>query len=76
MTQAQAREYILSYAKSGKMTVSTGGYDDRTSLQGGNNKFLFYYRERPANGNTYPKVNYQVRPASGMVYPRNRIRRY
>ena len=76
MTQAQARAYITRYAKTGKMTVSTGGYDDRTSLQGGNNKFLFYCQERPASGNTYPKVNYQVRPSTGMVYPRNRIRRY
>jgi hypothetical protein len=76
MTQAQARAYIKRYAKSDKMTVSTGGYGDFSSLQGGDNKFLFYYKERPASGNTYPKINYQLRPASGMVFPRNRIRRY
>ena len=76
MTQAQARAYIKRYAKSDKMTVSTGGYGDFSSLQGGDNKFLFYYKERPESGNTYPKINYQLRPASGMVFPRNRIRRY
>lgn len=74
--QSQAKEYILAYAKTGKMTVSTGGYDDRNSLQGGANRVLFYYQERPAAGNTYPKINYQARPASGMLFPRNRIRRY
>ncbi len=74
--QSQAKTYLMGYAKANKMTVTTGGYDDRTSLQGGANRVLYYFKERPSDGNIYPKINYQVRPSSGMVFPRNRIRRY
>jgi hypothetical protein len=75
MTQAEARTYLINYAKVGKMYATNNGLTDTQSLQGGNNRFLFYYKERPADGNVWPKINYKVRPSSGAVFPRNKIRR-
>jgi len=75
MNQAQAKAYILAYAKSGQITTNSNGPADGQDLQGSANLFLYYYKERPTSGNTFPKLNYQPRPTSGAVYPRRRIRR-
>jgi hypothetical protein len=75
MTQEDARNYIISYAKNNKLTVTTGGYNDSTSLQGGNNKFAFYYKERPDTGITVPKFKEWLRPLTGLVFPRQIIRK-
>jgi hypothetical protein len=75
MTQAELKTYITGYAKAGKMYETLGGFTDTTSLQGGNNKFLFYNKERQDSGNTFPKTNYKIRPATGNVFPRPKIRR-
>jgi hypothetical protein len=74
-TPAQAMEYIKFYGKSNQITDTAGGYTDYTSLQGGDNKYLFYYKERKDAGNTWPKTNYAIRSLSKMRFPRNRIRR-
>lgn len=75
MTASEAQTYILSKAQVGKMYATNGGLSDYTSLQGGNNKFLYYYKERPSTGEVFPKINFKVRPATGAVFPRTRIRK-
>jgi hypothetical protein len=57
------------------MYDSEGGYNDPGSLQGGANKILYFYKERPTEGPTFPKLNYQIRPTSGPIFPRTKIRR-
>ena len=75
MTQTDAKSYILNYSKVDKMYETLGGFTDTTSLQGGENRFLFYNKERQDSGNTFPKTNYKIRPTSGNVFPRPKIRR-
>lgn len=75
MNQEDARNYIISYAKNNKLTVTTGGYNDPTSLQGGNNRFAFYYKERSDTGITVPKFKEWLRPTTGLVFPRQVIKR-
>jgi hypothetical protein len=75
MNQTQAKSYILGYAKRGQINATTGGPADGQDLQGASNLFLFYHRERPTTGNTFPKLNYQPRPQIGAIYPRKRIKR-
>lgn len=75
MTQAEAKTYILSYAKRNQLTATAGGPTDGQDLQGSENLFLYYYKERQTSGNTFPKINYKSRPSTGSVFPRPRIRR-
>ncbi len=75
MTQEQAKDYIISYAKQGQLAATSGGPADGQDLQGAPNLFLYYYKERQTNGNTFPKINYKPRPSTGPVFPRVRIRR-
>ena len=75
MTQQQAKDYIISYAKSNQITDSGGSYTDTTSLQGAPNLHLYYYKERNSTGSVFPKVNVKARPSTGQTYPRTRIRR-
>lgn len=75
MTASEARDYVITHTQTGKMYTTNGGLSDFTSLQGGNNRFLYYYKERPSTGEVFPKINYKPRPASGAVFPRTRIRK-
>jgi len=75
MTQAEAKAYVLAYAKQNQLTATSGGPTDGQDLQGSDNLFLYYYKERQTDGNTFPKINYKPRPVSGSVFPRPRIRR-
>jgi hypothetical protein len=75
MDQAMAREYVIAYSKKNLMTVTTGSFEDSTSLQGGNNRIAYYNKERKDQGNVFPKINQRVRPLSGMVFPRIRIKK-
>jgi len=74
MTPAQAKNYILGYAKKNQLTDNGGGPADTTDLQGSANLYLYYPQERPITGNVFPKKNYQFRPTTGNVYPRPKIR--
>jgi len=74
--QTQAKEYILSVAKTGQITATTGGPADVTDLQGAPNKYLYYKRERPDTGTMVPKQAVGARPATGAAWPRSRIRRF
>ena len=75
MTQEDARNYIISYAKNNILNDTEGGYNVSTSLQGGENKFAFYYKERPDTGITVPKFKEWLRPATGLMFPRQIIRK-
>ena len=74
LSQQEARNYIESYSKKNQMTDTGGGLTDYTSLQGSENRYLFYYKERTDAGNVFPKINYKPRPSTGSVFPRPRIR--
>lgn len=73
--QSQIKDYLIKYSKYGQITDTNGSYNDYFSLQGSANRYLFYYKERPDTGSTWPKLNYKPRPTSGRLFPRQRIRR-
>jgi len=75
MTQEEAKSYIIHYAKSNQLITTSGGPTDGQDLQGAPNLFLYYYKERQTDGNTFPKINYKPRPSTGAVFPRPRIKR-
>jgi subtilisin family serine protease len=74
MTPAEAKSFITKFAKS-TITDTAGGYDDNTSLQGGDNRFAYYRKERPDNGLLIPKTVRFIRPDTGVVFPRPQIRK-
>jgi len=75
-TQAELKAYLLeSYAKADQLTDNGGGPTDDTDLQGSENLYLFYKKERTEQGTAYPKQAYRSRPSQGLSYPRRRIRR-
>jgi subtilisin family serine protease len=76
MTQTEAKNYIISFAKTGQITATTGGVADYTDLNGASNRYLYYVKERPEVGQVSPTVNQGTRPARGMVFPRNKIFKY
>lgn len=65
----------MSDLKEYVVTFTAGNYTDFSSLQGSENKYLFYSRERALSGTTWPKTNYLVRPLSGVLYPRYKIKK-
>lgn len=73
--QEQALDYLIKTSKSDQIYDSNGGYSDLYSLQSSPNRYLYYYKERPDTGATWPKLNYKPRPTSGRMYPRQRVRR-
>lgn len=75
MNQAEAKSYILKYAKEGEMFDSAGGYTDTVSLQSGPNKLAYYYKERQDTGMLVPKTLQWLRPTTGQLYPRPQIRK-
>jgi hypothetical protein len=75
MKQSDAKNYILRYAKENRMFASTGGYTDTVSLQGGNNRIAFFYKERADTGTLIPKSRQWLRPSGGQLYPRPQIRK-
>ena len=76
MKQSTAIDYLYKTATLNQMFDTQGGPADFSSLQGSVNRFLSYVKERPADGQAYPKQNLGARPTSGMVYPRPKIYRY
>jgi len=78
MTQAQAREYVINYAKSGQITDTGGGHTDYTSLQGAPDRYLYHNQERPESGALYPESNFWIKDSTNYkkLYPRVRTRRY
>lgn len=75
ITQNQVLEYLATNSKYNQITDTNGGYTDLFSLQGSENRYLYYYKERAEIGFTWPKLNYLARPSSGRMFPRVRVRR-
>lgn len=75
LSQSRARDYIIDYSKKNQLTDTGGGYTDNTSLQGSENRYLFYFEERLSAGNMFPKINFLQRRLSKQAFPRPRIRR-
>jgi subtilisin family serine protease len=76
LNQTQALTYIHDRSKLNQITAGTGGPTDYTDLQGSTNRFLYFYKERPATGQVGPKVNQGLRPSTGLAWPRPKIYRY
>lgn len=76
LSQPYALTYIQTRAKFNQITAGTGGPTDYTDLQGSTNRFLYFYKERPAEGQVGPKVNQGLRPSTGLAWPRPKIYRY
>lgn len=74
--QTDIREYLAYFVQKNKMTDTAGGASDLTSLQGSQNNYLYFPKERQTEGSIYPKQNFDVRPTKGQAYPRTRIFRY
>lgn len=78
MTPTQALSYVRSYAKNSQINDTASSFpdwtDDYDSLQGADNKYLYFPQERPTTGELYPKQNHMPRPSSGILYPRRGIR--
>ena len=76
LSQPLALTYIQNRAKTGQITAGTSGPSDFTDLQGSENRFLYFYKERPVDGQVGPKVNQGLRPSTGLAWPRPKIYRY
>ena len=72
MTPAQAKEWIVTTAKSNKITNGSGNYD----LLGAPNKFLYYDQQRKQEGQLTPFDRNGLRKTTGQIYPRPKIFRY
>jgi len=70
MTQAEAIQYIQSFATLNQITNTSGGYADNTDLQGSGNRYLFYKKDRKESGVLQPRDATKTRPTSGQAYPR------
>lgn len=75
LKQEECLQIIKDLSKSSQLFDSgTDNHGDTTSLQGSNNKYLFYLKIRKEEGNIFPMLNYKPRPSSGLTYPRKKIR--
>tara|TARA_A100001515_G_scaffold81668_1_gene64805 strand:- start:311 stop:1993 length:1683 start_codon:yes stop_codon:yes gene_type:complete len=72
MNQSDVMDYINQHAKDDQMTTTSGGHTDDTDLQGADNKYLFYHKERPETGVSIPRYTHRERKATtnGVKYPR------
>jgi hypothetical protein len=74
--QTNAIDYLNNTLKENQIPDTGGGYTDNTSLQGSNNNYIFYKKERLDAGFISPKVNKNIRLNSGQIYPRTNIVTY
>ena len=70
MTPAEAVSYVQDYSKTSQMFDGGGGYTDADSLQGSENRYAFYYKERKDSGVLQPRNTFKSRPTTGQVWPR------
>ena len=72
MNQSDILEYLNQHTKVNQMTTTSGGYTDDTDLQGADNEYLFYFKERPETGVSIPRYTHSSRNSSsdGVKYPR------
>ncbi len=73
---SQIVSYLHQTSKTNQLFDGTGGPSDYTDLQGSENRYLYFVKQRPDSGQVGPKLNLGTRPSTGMVYPRPKIFRY
>lgn len=76
MNQFDIQEYLNQHSTKEQISVTNGGYLDNTDLQGSDNEYLFYKKERLENGVSVPRYSYSSRKPSqdGLKYPRINMR--
>jgi hypothetical protein len=76
MNQADVHEYLNQHSTKNQITSTNGGYSDNTDLQGSDNEYLFYKKERLEDGVSVPRYSYGSRRANenGIKYPRTSMR--
>jgi hypothetical protein len=69
--------YICQFhsTMSGTITI-TAAYTDDTSLQGSDNKFVFFQKDRKDSGVLQPRPTFKSRSVSGQVWPRQQTLYY
>lgn len=70
LSQTDAILYLEQHCKLDQMTTTSGGYTDKTSLQGSVNRYLYYNKERKEDGVITPRTTFKSRKTSGQVWPR------
>lgn len=77
MSQSDAKKFIIDSAKDDQMYDSQStSLSDYTSLQGSDNKYLYYKKVRTEEGQISPGERHGNRYDQGMVFPRSKIYRY
>ena len=76
MTQSDIHDYLNENSTKNQITATSGGYSDNTDLQGSDNEYLFYKKERPQSGMSTPRYSYKARKTTegGLKYPRVNVR--
>jgi hypothetical protein len=76
LTQAEAHQWLYNTGLNTQM-LDSGADDamDDTSLQGADNRLLYWQNVRAESGAAFPRITHKLRPTSGATYPRQRIRR-
>jgi len=69
--------FVETHVKQNQILDTLGSYTDLFSLQESPNRFLFYKKERPEEGLTFPRNTHSQRSlALSLGYPRTRLRFY
>ena len=76
MNQEDIHEYLNQHATKNQITTTSGGYTDNTDIQGSDNEYLFYKKERLEDGVSVPRNSYGTRKSNvnGVKYPRINMR--
>lgn len=72
MNQDDIHKYLDQHSTKNQITATTGGYTDDTDLQGSDNEYLYYKKERLETGVSIPRYSYSSRKSlqNGVKYPR------
>jgi hypothetical protein len=75
MNQSLARDYLFSYSKINQIPDGSLSFSNFASLQGSENRFLYFNRNRLVSGNVFPETSYFIRsPQLKQKYPRVNLR--
>lgn len=72
MTPADCLDYLKQHGKTNQITDGDGTFLDKLSLLGSDNRFLYYKKQRNAEGYVTAQLTNNTRKSSGMVFPRKR----
>ena len=76
MSQDDMSNWIKNTPVTNQMSdTGTDNAGDVLSLQGAENKLVYWENIRPEDGSAFPMKKFRERPTSGKTYPRPRVRR-